>query len=67
MAAISQFIALLLLALLLSVADVCNGGITSKYTRKPEASVDMPVEAFPPPPGFNAPEQVSDMEDLQIE
>ncbi|XP_022132405.1 purple acid phosphatase 5 [Momordica charantia] len=58
MAAISQFIALLLLALLLSVADVCNGGITSKYTRKPEASVDMPVEAFPPPPGFNAPEQV---------
>ncbi|XP_020519977.1 purple acid phosphatase 2 isoform X1 [Amborella trichopoda] len=37
----------------------CHGGVTSSYSRSPP-SVDMPLtdEAFRPPPGFNAPEQV---------
>ncbi|KAL5557614.1 hypothetical protein UlMin_039850 [Ulmus minor] len=42
----------------LSIAAVCDGGITSTFVRKPTASVDIPVEDFPPPKGYNAPEQV---------
>lgn len=56
MAAIAQSIALLLF---LSLAYLSHGGITSRFMRKLEASVDMPAEAFPPPSGHNAPEQVS--------
>ncbi|KAJ0040067.1 hypothetical protein Pint_28365 [Pistacia integerrima] len=48
----------ILLILLLNIAGICNGGVTSDYVRKPEASVDMPIDAFPPPSGYNAPEQV---------
>ncbi|ESR38829.1 hypothetical protein CICLE_v10027113mg [Citrus x clementina] len=48
----------LLLLLLLNIVGICNGGVTSRYVRKAEPSVDMPLAAFPPPPGFNAPEQV---------
>ncbi|XP_041016568.1 purple acid phosphatase 5-like [Juglans microcarpa x Juglans regia] len=44
--------------LLLSVVGFCHGGVTSSYVRKAEGSSDLPKEAFPPPPGFNAPEQV---------
>lgn len=48
----------LLFLLLLNIVGICNGGVTSRYVRKAEPSVDMPLDAFPPPPGFNAPEQV---------
>ncbi|KAL2251016.1 UNVERIFIED_CONTAM: Purple acid phosphatase 2 [Sesamum indicum] len=40
-------------------AVCCNSGVTSSYLRKPHASVEMPIYHFPPPPGFNAPEQVT--------
>jgi hypothetical protein len=46
------------LFVLLTIVEVCNGGITSSFVRKPYASEDMPLSAFPPPPGYNAPEQV---------
>ncbi|KAL2892950.1 Purple acid phosphatase 25 [Bienertia sinuspersici] len=36
----------------------CHAAKTSGYTRSTNASADMPAEAFPAPPGFNAPEQV---------
>ncbi|XP_073289854.1 purple acid phosphatase 5-like [Primulina huaijiensis] len=47
-----------ILCLWLHVSVTCNAGITSKYVRKPHASVDMPPEHFPSPAIFNAPEQV---------
>ncbi|KDP32671.1 hypothetical protein JCGZ_13669 [Jatropha curcas] len=50
-------IALLILSLL-NIASSCHGGITSHFVRKTQASIDMPREAFPPPSGHNAPEQV---------
>ncbi|KAI3443536.1 hypothetical protein Pfo_000201 [Paulownia fortunei] len=43
---------------LLQFSEMCNAGVTSRYVRKLYASVDMPTEYFPSPPGFNAPEQV---------
>ncbi|KAJ9147019.1 hypothetical protein P3X46_029225 [Hevea brasiliensis] len=46
------------LLLLLNIAKSCQGGITSHYVRKMEASMDMPIETFPQPLGDNAPEQV---------
>ncbi|GAB4853856.1 prolyl aminopeptidase [Ancistrocladus abbreviatus] len=48
------------LGLLLNVAEVCNGGVTSRYVRRLEQSVDMPLDAdvFRLPPGKNAPQQV---------
>ena len=46
------------LFVLLNIVEVCNGGITSSFVRKPHASEDMPLSAFPPPHGYNAPEQV---------
>ncbi|KAJ0241859.1 Purple acid phosphatase 10 [Hirschfeldia incana] len=38
----------------------CNGGITSKFVRKVEKSIDMPLhsDVFRVPPGHNAPQQV---------
>ncbi|PON71527.1 Acid phosphatase [Parasponia andersonii] len=55
----SMWSIMVLLSLILSVnVKVSNGGVTSVYVRSPEPSVDMPLEAFPSPPGFNAPEQV---------
>ncbi|KAH7519970.1 hypothetical protein FEM48_Zijuj08G0094000 [Ziziphus jujuba var. spinosa] len=50
--------ALMVLFLVVCCAGVSSGGVTSHYVRKPEASVCMPKAAFPPPQGFNAPEQV---------
>jgi hypothetical protein len=44
------FLVPVLFVLLINIIGVCNGGITSSYVRKPYASVDMPLEAFPPPP-----------------
>ncbi|GMH13465.1 hypothetical protein Nepgr_015306 [Nepenthes gracilis] len=48
------------LSLILNVAVVCNGGLTSRYVRRLEESVDMPLDAdaFRLPPGKNAPQQV---------
>ncbi|KAL3497359.1 hypothetical protein ACH5RR_040091 [Cinchona calisaya] len=43
---------------LMHIVELSNGGVTSNYVRKPEPSVDMPIEMFPPPAGHNAPEQV---------
>jgi len=39
---------------------LCNGGITSRYVRKLEATVDMPLDSdvFRVPCGYNAPQQV---------
>lgn len=47
-----------ILLLLLQFCQVSNAGVTSNYVRKLEAADDMPKQCFPPPPGFNAPEQV---------
>lgn len=48
------------LGLVLNLAVVCNGGITSPFVRKAEKTVDMPYEsdAFQVPHGYNAPQQV---------
>lgn len=40
------------------IVELCYGGITSKYVRPAGWTPDLPVEAFPSPPGLNAPEQV---------
>ncbi|OIW20807.1 hypothetical protein TanjilG_23188 [Lupinus angustifolius] len=50
-----------LLALLMSIVVLCNGGKTSTYVRNLiEKPVDMPLDsdAFAIPPGYNAPQQV---------
>ncbi|XP_050205393.1 purple acid phosphatase 5-like [Mercurialis annua] len=49
---------LFVLLILLQIASFSHGGTTSSFYRKLEASVDMPYDGFPPPPGDNAPEQV---------
>ncbi|KAI3949098.1 hypothetical protein MKW92_041012 [Papaver armeniacum] len=48
------------LFLILNVAVICNGGITSKFVRKVEKTIDMPLDSdvFSVPPGYNAPQQV---------
>ena len=40
--------------------SVNGGGITSKFVRKVEKAIDMPLDSdvFSVPPGFNAPQQV---------
>uniref|UniRef100_A0A7N0SZT2 acid phosphatase n=1 Tax=Kalanchoe fedtschenkoi TaxID=63787 RepID=A0A7N0SZT2_KALFE len=45
---------------LITTADFCNGGVTSRFVRKPEESQDMPLDAdvLRVPPGYNAPQQV---------
>lgn len=43
---------------LLQTSHLCNGGTTSSYVRKAEPAEELSIESFPPPPGFNAPEQV---------
>lgn len=42
---------------------LCNGGITSRYVRKLEATVDMPLDSdvFRVPCGYNAPQQVHNL------
>lgn len=44
--------------LLLSIATLINGGITSKYVRQAQPANEMSLETFPSPAGHNAPEQV---------
>lgn len=41
-------------------AVLCNGGITSSFTRRVEKTMDMPLDSdvFRVPPGYNAPQQV---------
>jgi hypothetical protein len=52
-------VALAAVSALALIGTGANGGITSSYRRKLEATVDMPLDAdvFKPPPGYNAPEQ----------
>ncbi|CAK9183582.1 unnamed protein product [Ilex paraguariensis] len=38
--------------------DEFDGGSTSQYVRKAEPAIDIPLEHFPQPSGYNAPEQV---------
>lgn len=41
-------------------ADLCHGGVTSRYVRKLKESQDMPLnsDVFRVPSGYNAPQQV---------
>lgn len=49
------------LVLVFNGVEVCNGGSTSRFMRKIEKTVDMPLDSdvFAVPPGFNAPQQVT--------
>jgi hypothetical protein len=51
---------LVVVCLILSVSERCNGGITSSYVRNDDLSLDMPLDSdvFRVPPGYNAPQQV---------
>lgn len=52
---------LVVLVLVLNVAVLCNGGITSiTHIRKVTKTDDMPLDSdvFRVPPGYNAPQQV---------
>ncbi|KAF8410532.1 hypothetical protein HHK36_003063 [Tetracentron sinense] len=53
-------VAVVVVALILNAAVLCNGGITSSFVRKAEKTVDMPLDSdvFRVPPGYNAPQQV---------
>ncbi|KAH6818379.1 purple acid phosphatase 6 [Perilla frutescens var. frutescens] len=53
-----MFLPIIFCLLVVQFSEVSNAGVTSRYVRKLEASVDMPKQCFPPPPGFNAPQQV---------
>ncbi|XAR72785.1 Acid phosphatase [Bertholletia excelsa] len=48
------------LGLILNLVALCNGGTTSAFVRKPEKTVDMPLDAdvFKVPSGYNAPQQL---------
>eukprot|EP00258_Populus_trichocarpa_P001589 XP_002300736.2 purple acid phosphatase 2 [Populus trichocarpa] len=51
---------LFVVCLILSSAEIVNGGITSSYVRDADFSLDMPLDSdvFRVPPGYNAPQQV---------
>ncbi|EOA30512.1 hypothetical protein CARUB_v10013635mg [Capsella rubella] len=51
---------LVLCLVLNSLVLLCNGGITSRYVRKVEKTIDMPLDSdvFRVPCGYNAPQQV---------
>lgn len=51
---------IIIMASLATFATRCDGGVTSKYRRQLEASVDMPLDSdvFRVPAGYNAPQQV---------
>ncbi|KAL1192300.1 Purple acid phosphatase 10 [Cardamine amara subsp. amara] len=53
-------IVLVLCLVLNSLVLFCNGGITSRFVRKLEKTIDMPLDSdvFRVPPGYNAPQQV---------
>ncbi|GAV72122.1 Metallophos domain-containing protein/Metallophos_C domain-containing protein [Cephalotus follicularis] len=48
------------LSLVINATVLCNGGKTSRFVRKLEATEDMPLDSdvFQVPPGYNAPQQV---------
>ncbi|KAG9131081.1 hypothetical protein Leryth_006811 [Lithospermum erythrorhizon] len=46
------------LIFLFSIVNFCYGGKTSDYVRQQWPSADMSKGSFPPPSGYNAPEQV---------
>ncbi|KAF9623140.1 hypothetical protein IFM89_037656 [Coptis chinensis] len=48
----------LALVLIISGVAYCNGGTSSSYVRKTQASTDLPLSVLSSPPGYNAPEQV---------
>lgn len=56
----NNFVVLAVLGLILRIAGVCHGGITSSYVRNDDLARDMPLDSdvFQVPPGFNAPQQV---------
>lgn len=53
-------LAFVVVVLCLSQVSFCNGGTTSKFVRKVEKTIDMPLnsDVFRVPPGYNAPQQV---------
>ncbi|KAL4360450.1 hypothetical protein GQ457_04G001850 [Hibiscus cannabinus] len=55
-----RVVVIVFIALVLSSAELCNGGKTSIYARKPEKTGDMPLhsDVFRVPSGHNAPQQV---------
>ncbi|KAG9142505.1 hypothetical protein Leryth_017015 [Lithospermum erythrorhizon] len=54
------WVVLVALVIALNLATLCNGGVTSKFVRKVEKSIDMHLESdvFSVPTGYNAPQQV---------
>ncbi|KAG8632386.1 purple acid phosphatase 2 [Manihot esculenta] len=50
----------LVLVLVVSFAEISNGGRTSTFVRNDDLSLDMPLDSdvFRVPPGYNAPQQV---------
>lgn len=44
--------------LFLSITTVINGGTTSEFVRQALPSIEMSLETFPSPAGYNTPEQV---------
>ncbi|KAL5847730.1 hypothetical protein ACOSQ3_011254 [Xanthoceras sorbifolium] len=55
-----DFVVLILVLLISTVAEFSNGGRTSSFVRTANLSLDMPVDSdvFRVPPGYNAPQQV---------
>lgn len=53
-------VVLVVVGLISSVAEFCNGGRTSSFVRSANLSLDMPLDSdvFRVPPGYNAPQQV---------
>ncbi|CAH8256713.1 unnamed protein product [Arabidopsis lyrata] len=43
--------------LFLSITTVINGGITSEFVRQALPSIEMSLDTFPSPDGYNTPEQ----------
>ncbi|XP_042500943.1 purple acid phosphatase 2-like [Macadamia integrifolia] len=56
----SAIFCVVVLALFLNSAVLCNGGVTSSFVRSAEKSIDMPLDSdvFRVPSGYNAPQQV---------
>lgn len=57
---LTNSIFLILIVNLVIFATRCEGGVTSKYRRQLEASIDMPLhsDVFRIPAGYNVPQQV---------
>jgi hypothetical protein len=52
----------ILMVVFVGTVSRCDGGVTSKFQRKLEATEDMPFDSdvFRAPAGYNAPQQVLD-------